>query len=282
MVDTVAITGANGYVGSVVRRALIESGRTVISLTRAPDGAADGWRWFDLSQRVPDATLEGIDALVHCAYDMSATRPRDIWRVNVGGTRRLLEAAARAGVARCLVISSIAAFDGTRQLYGRAKLSIEAAARQHSAVVVRPGLVFGSDGRGGMIGALRAATSLPVIPVPAARSPQYCVHEDDLAAGVIALLSGARVEPPVVAAHPAPVTMLQLMATLAGERGAHPALLPVPWPPVYLALRAAELLPGRLLPIRADSLWGLSHPPPPPDRSFAHRTGVTPRPFPVA
>ena len=70
--------------------------------------------------------LRSADALVHAAYDLSLRSAVDIWRVNVEGTRRLLEVAVGADVSRIIVLSSMSAFDGTSQLYGRAKLDIEA------------------------------------------------------------------------------------------------------------------------------------------------------------
>ena len=108
--------------------------------------------------------LHWADVLVHAAYDLSLTSPVDIWRVNVEGTRRLLEVAADARVRRILVLSSMSAFEGTTQLYGRAKLDIEAMTAASGGCAVRPGLVYG-ERPGGMAGALRKLTRLPIVPV---------------------------------------------------------------------------------------------------------------------
>ena len=58
------------------------------------------------------------------AQYVQATVNVPIARVNVGGTQRLLAAAASANAGFCL-ISSMSAYAGTRQLYGRAKLACE-------------------------------------------------------------------------------------------------------------------------------------------------------------
>ena len=103
--------------------------------------------------------LRSADALIHAAYDLSLTSSADIWRVNVEGTRRLLEAAKDAAVDRIIVLSSMSAFEGTTQLYGRAKLDIEAMTTESGGCAVRPGLVY-SERAGGMAGAMRKAHHL--------------------------------------------------------------------------------------------------------------------------
>ena len=139
----------------------------MIRLTRAPENGHGQAASYDLAAPVTAQVREALrsaNALVHAAYDLSLTRPADIWRVNVAGTRRLLEAASEAGVSRIIVLSSMSAFAGTTQLYGRAKLEIEAITADVGGCAVRPGLVYGEQA-GGMAGALRAMTGSPVVPV---------------------------------------------------------------------------------------------------------------------
>jgi len=124
---------------------------------------------------------------VHSAYDLSLTSSLDITRVNVGGTRRLLEAAADARVRRIIVLSSMSAFEGTKQLYGQAKLDIEAMTEALGGCAVRPGLVV-SERPGGMAAALQKLTRLPIMPLIASVGRLYTVHEDDLMAAIAALV----------------------------------------------------------------------------------------------
>ena len=69
--------------------------------------------WPCQSRREVTEALRSADALIHAAYDLSLTSSADIWRVNVEGTRRLLEAAKDAAVGRIIVLSSMSAFAGT-------------------------------------------------------------------------------------------------------------------------------------------------------------------------
>jgi nucleoside-diphosphate-sugar epimerase len=273
--ELVAITGAYGYLGSVLRDAFDAAGWSSRALVRSPRGDDPAAVPFHLGERMDRAALDGVDVLVHCAYDLRLTKPDAIRQTNVEGTRLLLEAAEQAGVPRRLVISSIAAYEGTSQVYGRAKLAIEAVARRHGAVVVRPGLVYGPHS-GAMVGALRKIVALPAVPLLAGRSHQFMVHEADLADAVLELATATSVpDAPVTVAHARPVPFREVLATIAEADGRAPRLVPLPWRAAYIGLRAAEMA-GLRPPFKADSLWGLAHPPPPPGESGR---GTSPRPF---
>jgi nucleoside-diphosphate-sugar epimerase len=200
--------------------------------------------------------LRSADVLVHAAYDLSLTSAADIWRVNVEGTRRLLEVANDARVRRILVLSSMSAFDGTSQLYGRAKLDIEAMTMESGGCAVRPGLVHG-ERFGGMAAALRKLTRLPIVPVIVGGGGLYTVCEDDLMTAIAALAAAETLAPGTISvAHPTPVILPDLLATFAAQEDRRCRLVPVPWHLVYCLLRTAEILRLRL-PFRADSLLGL-------------------------
>ena len=95
----VAITGASGYLGSQICDTLESRGWRVIRLVRSPVPNHDRAFAYDLAKPITAQVREALrsaNALVHTAYDLSLTSAADIWRVNVEGTRRLLEAAAES------------------------------------------------------------------------------------------------------------------------------------------------------------------------------------------
>jgi dihydroflavonol-4-reductase len=111
------VTGATGFVGSAVARALTGAGWQVRALVRAgsdrrnlrelPLEIAAG----DLAERSSlDEPLEGCEALFHVAaeYRLWTPEPGLLYRTNVEGTRNILEAARRAHVARIVYTSSVA------------------------------------------------------------------------------------------------------------------------------------------------------------------------------
>jgi nucleoside-diphosphate-sugar epimerase len=279
-----ALTGAHGYVGSALRRGLTAAGWTVVSLSRRDTLSGDEIRWSLEDESISGALREElrrreVSAVVHAAWDLRLVRPRDLERVNVQGSLRLLDEAQAADVPRFVFISTISAFDEAESYYGKTKLAVERAVAQRGGVVIRPGLVYG-ERPGGMFGALKAQAGRgAIIPLlGSGRYAQYLVHEDDLAAAVVAAVSAERVpQRPVTVAHPDPRPLGSLMQQLAQSQGNNPRFVSVPWPLVYHGLKLAEAA-GLKLGFRSDSVIGLVRHNRHPDLN-ASLLGVTPRPF---
>ncbi len=113
----VLVSGANGFVGSAVVRALLGHGYVVRALTRPTSDTAslDGLdvetvRGDLLDPASLERALEGCEGLFHVAadYRLWAPDPRAIRRANVRGTHNILVAAERCGVRRIVHTSSVA------------------------------------------------------------------------------------------------------------------------------------------------------------------------------
>lgn len=113
----VVVTGATGFIGAVVARQLRARGDDVVAIVRDParaSGLGDvgiELRAGDLSEVDPLARqLAGADALVHMAGSYRiGIRPSErpaMLDANAGTTTRVLDAAARAGTARIVYIST--------------------------------------------------------------------------------------------------------------------------------------------------------------------------------
>lgn len=120
------LTGATGFVGAAVARALLGAGWQVRALARPGSDrrnlAALSLEVVNGDLRDPGSyadALQGCEALFHVAadYRLWAPNPDDLYAVNVEGTRGLLLAAQRAGVQRIVYTSSVATLrlvgDGT-------------------------------------------------------------------------------------------------------------------------------------------------------------------------
>jgi nucleoside-diphosphate-sugar epimerase len=281
----VAITGASGYVGSMLAHHFEEAGWAVTCLSSSAKAGDDSAVPFHLGEEVaPDLfRLRHISALVHCAYDFHPLKRAEIHRVNVEGSRKLLAAAQAGAVERMAVISTISAFEGCRSLYGRAKLEIEAAAATFGALVIRSGLVYGdgSPTAGGMFGSLARSVQRGVVPlIDGGIHPQYLIHEQDLWRLLKGFFEGELHDPgrPVVAASSRAWPLRDLLAELARRQGLHPRFVPVPWQPVWAGLRLAELAH---LPVqyRSDSVISLVRHDRNPDFESLAAVGVTARDF---
>lgn len=111
------VTGATGFLGSHVARALVARGETVRVLVRASSDlrALQGLEAErcagDLRDPASlDRALEGVSRVFHVAadYRLWARDPSEIHESNVTGTRNLLEAARRAGAEKFVYTSTVA------------------------------------------------------------------------------------------------------------------------------------------------------------------------------
>lgn len=277
----VAITGASGYLGGQLAAQLVQDGWQVRGLSRRPPGIAGVEHVrFGLGEELPPAALDGVDTLVHCAWDFDRRTWSEIEAVNVRGSERLFEAAAAVRVSRLVHVSTVSASGEPRSMYGRAKLETERTAALHGGVVVRPGLLYGPR-PGGMVGMLRQLVRLlPVVPVLVGDRPQlYLAHEDD----VCALLSrvsegGEGGDRPLVGAARDPHTLADVLRAIAAVDRRRRLFVRVPWQLVYAALRTLEV--ARVpVPMRADSALSIGTLDPDPFASGDAPLTVHFRPF---
>lgn len=241
---TVAVTGASGTLGTALLRRLTAPGSGVaevrgLARRQPPDVAPySGVRWHladlgtDESEAALPGFLVGAASVVHLAWALQPGRhPEELRRVDVEGTRRVLHAAAGAGVGHVVRMSSIGAYAagavGQRVAedwpttgipsaqYSRDKpegerVASELAARHPDMTVsvVRPTLVLQPDARSEIgryfLGPLvyGAARLLPgpiarLFPLPLPQLAVAFVHADDVADALVRILDpgGPGVQP---------------------------------------------------------------------------------------
>ena len=273
----VLVTGANGFIGSAVTRALREDGHGVVALvepgtdTRNIDGLDVERVPGDL--RDPDAVghaMAGCTGVFHVAalYRFWAPDPSLFYAVNVEGTRNVMAAARAAGVEKVVYTSTV----GTLGLHGDNRLSNESAYPEISHL-------FGAYKRSKYVAeheVLRAAAEgcpvtlvMPTFPVgprdlgptPSGRLvldflngriPGYVdtvlntVHVDDVARGhVLAFERGAPGRSYILGGEN--LSLEKLLYELATMTGLPAADLKVPRSLSLAAAWASELVEGRLL-----------------------------------
>lgn len=115
--DRVVVTGAAGFIGSAVTRALVRRGAQVVTLLE-PGAASSNLDGLDVERREVDITsrsqLEGVFDGARFCFHLAAKfgfwpqDPSSFYAVNVDGSRKVVRAATAAGVARTVYTSTVA------------------------------------------------------------------------------------------------------------------------------------------------------------------------------
>jgi dihydroflavonol-4-reductase len=113
----ILVTGASGFLGSAVVRALLANGekkiRALVRKGSILDNVPEGVNVINGDLRDPSSltrACRGCTGLYHVAadYRLWSKRPLDLYESNVNGTRNLMDAALDAGIQRIVHTSSVA------------------------------------------------------------------------------------------------------------------------------------------------------------------------------
>jgi nucleoside-diphosphate-sugar epimerase len=266
------ITGATGNVGTSLLAAL----RTdttfddIVGIARRPAGIDEPRVRFvtaDIARDDLDEHLRGADAVVHLAWLIQPSRDDEMLHaVNVEGSRRVFDAAARAGVGTLVHASSVGTYatgpkdravdeswpaTGIPSLfYSRHKAEcermldvLERERPQMRIVRLRPGLIFKREAAT----EIRRLFAGPLVPSPLVRAELIPVVPD---------VPRLRFQ----AVHSLDVGEAYRLALAADVRGAfNIAAEPVIDPAVLAELLGARRVPvrGRMLRAAADATWKL-------------------------
>ncbi len=170
----ILVTGATGFIGPHIVRALRTEGRPVRALVReqADTGRLHAWGCETTAGDMndPDSlrrAVEGCDVVVHLVGILQG-KPSEFERVMTQGTRSLIAAAKEAGVRRFILMSALGTDERTKDLvpYYGAKWAMEQTVKESGLehVIIRPSFVFGRDG-GALQQFKRIARLAPVTPV---------------------------------------------------------------------------------------------------------------------
>lgn len=149
----VLVTGATGFVGASVLRALARKGHEAIAAMRRSGDAVlrncETVAWDIGEARRPVPGLTGVDAIVHAAqsrnYRAFPADGAEMFRVNVAGAWTLLDYAVEMGVSRFCMLSSGAVYQpflgelredaslAPADFLGATKLAAEILARSYEA-----------------------------------------------------------------------------------------------------------------------------------------------------
>jgi len=266
------VTGATGFVGSAVARALLSGGHEVRVLARP---GSDRRNLADLTVEIAEGLLEdapslaravaGCRYLFHVAadYRLWVPDPAPMYRANVEGTRVLMRAALDAGVERVVYTSSVATLglvaEGSADEetpssledmigpYKRSKFQAEEVVRDLierrgvPAVIVNPSTPVGPRDR------KPTPTGRLILEAARGHMPGYVdtglniAHVEDVALGHIAAAETGRVGERYILGGE-DMSLAQILAEVGQAAGMRPPRMQVPYSVAYPAAIGAELI----------------------------------------
>lgn len=278
----VLVTGASGFIGRHVCESFVADGATVVGLARRRGSLAAGVRIAlasDLLDR--DAirrALVGVETVIHLAGRVHAEPEgkhdpaSECHRLNVDGTRLLLEEAATAGVSRFVFISSVKAvaeqsdmaLDETTpplpvDAYGESKLEAERLVRVLAlreglhAPILRLPLVYGPGIKSNMLRLFAAVDRGLPLPFGSVHNRRSFAHVGNVTEAIRSVLrTPAAAAETFFVSDGADMSTPELIRRIARSLSRKPRLLAVP----VAALRAmagAGYLLSRITPFHFTS-----------------------------
>jgi dihydroflavonol-4-reductase len=284
----VLVTGATGFVGTAVARALIATGRRVRALSRVN---SDRRNIAGLDLEIAEGSLEdtaslvkavaGCGTLYHVAadYRLWVRDPQAMYRANVDGTRALMTAALAAGVERVVYTSSVAVLglhaDGTPSdentpstlddmvgPYKRSKFLAEAEVRQLIVTRKLPAVIVNPSTPIGPRDIKPTPTGRMIVEAASGRMPAFVdtglnlVHVDDVAQGHLLAEEQGRVGERYILGGEN-LSLAEILGRIAAIVGRSPPKVRLPLPVIWPVACVAEAwgrVTGREPMVTFDSL----------------------------
>ncbi len=180
MTKTVAVTGATGFIGAHLVRALSAPEFVVRCLARDPEqlrdmpGGAEVVAGSLQDEAAVGRLMRGASSVIHLAGAICGRNRQAFHSVNVDGAKVCARLARDAGVGRFVHVSSLAAREPQLSDYAASKRASEAAVQAEAGdmswVIVRPPAVYGPGDRGTLPLISQLTKSKALVPAnPAAR-----------------------------------------------------------------------------------------------------------------
>lgn len=193
----ILLTGASGFIGQHLLRALLADGHQVVCAVRKPGNAGDPRVTYvhadfanDTDKSAWLARLSGIDAVINAVGIFKESGAQTFDRLHSDTPRALFAACAEAGHVRAVIqLSALGADEGAQTRYHFSKKAADdyLASLPVPACIVQPSLVYGPRGASARV--FKALASMPFT-LRFGSAPQLVqpIHVDDLVAAIAALL----------------------------------------------------------------------------------------------
>lgn len=263
----ILVTGASGFVGERVLRAISEKGWSVVGTSRTGAGSLVAANITNLETADELRGNFPFDGVIHCAgvaHRLGTVADEEYERVNVRGTRNVAMLAAEAGTKHFIHLSSVRVYgkhglkitenDKTnpKDSYSQSKLAseyqaAEIAARSGMALtIIRPAPVIGEGCKGNFHRLMRAVDRGWFINVGDGTAQKSIVYVGDVAKACTALIESKKTrDTEVFNLAGEPTTIRQLLELIYRFLGKTPRLREVPSRYLMGALKGMAVLSPR-------------------------------------
>jgi dihydroflavonol-4-reductase len=291
--DPILVTGATGFVGSAVLRALVEQGEAARVLARpsSPRRNLDGVACEVVEGDMTDAAsmtraMAGVRQLYHVAadYRLWARDPGELRRANLNGAKAVMDAALAAGVERIVYTSSVATLraadaatvvDETAPLaeveaigaYKQSKVAAERLVERMVAEQGLPAVIVNPSTPIGPRDIKPTPTGRMVLEAAQGKIPAFVdtglnlVHVDDVAAGHLMAMDRGRIGERYILGGQ-DLSLRDMLAEIASLSGRKAPTLALPRGPLYPLAYLAEgwaQVTGKEPMLTRDALKMASH-----------------------
>ena len=255
---TVAITGASGFLGSMLVSHFQQQGWRVIALARtippAPAFKSVTYREYDILKPVSTSLLGDADYVVHTAYVKQDRNNPNAFESNVQGAKNLLAAARANKVKKNVFVSSMSAHKNATSSYGRQKLAIEKLFDKPQDISLRFGLIVGNGGIvQSMVRFMRSEHLVPLL--GGGRQPLQIINVHD-AAKVIERVIEQDISGRLTIANPRVYTYKEFYKVISDYLSIRVFFVPVPFFILLTLLKISQAL-HLPLDINTENLKGL-------------------------
>lgn len=272
----VLVTGARGFLGSVLVNELLESGYYVRALVKHPVSSSYSKAVEIVVGDIRDPQCArqasvGCEAIVHLAgqahaLDDEHVSDQDYQSVNVDGTKHLLDGAVAGGVRRFIFASSVKVFGetttgcvdekeppGPRSPYARSKWMAEQLVASYAeggslaTLSLRFPLVYGPTHKGNLYRMISAIDQCRFPPLPRVQAVRSMLHVKNFVLAVRAVLqSTGFLKPMYVVTDAKPYSITEVYDLLRKGLGRQPPFSRVPLWALSLGGRCGDLLQALL------------------------------------
>jgi nucleoside-diphosphate-sugar epimerase len=199
----ILVTGGLGVLGSTLVKGLVDRGFKVRVLDNS-DRFRSRLDGYPVEIRIGDITkpetltgcFDGVETLYHLAAVLIVYDPSLFQKINVGGTRNVIDASIKAGVKHFILVSSASVTYAHTTPYSLSKRETERMIKGQTAMkwtIVRPTLAYNENGGEEFNMFLAYLKKYPFVPfIGAGRSLKRPVHCDDLMKGFLAIAGNSK------------------------------------------------------------------------------------------